>query len=115
MTARTPGPWVVNTSFEFIMPLSHVGRKHGAAVDDVYDRDYYAQVIASAYSDRHGRGDAKANLAFIVEACNSHDALVSRCERYRVALIAVEQALADEGGKWLFDLHKVVSVALQGD
>ena len=52
----------------YIVPASHFKRPIGAAVDDIRDRDHYAQVIAVVRGDRHGRGSQKDHAALIAAA-----------------------------------------------
>lgn len=78
---HTPGPWAVAWDFS-IIPEAHIKRALGGASDDDIDRDKFAQTIARADLDRHGRGDRMANAKMLaagptlfnmVRWCVNHD------------------------------------------
>jgi hypothetical protein len=58
-------------------------------------------------------GDQEANAAFIVQACNSHDALVEAC---KAALELVKRDVTDEGrtltGEWMAEVYAKLRAAL---
>lgn len=102
----TPGPWQVHPEFSrYVVPADHAGRAIGGAVDDAYDRDYFAHQIALTICDRHCRGDYHANARLIAaapELLDAIDALAARAaelEGYRRAYISndlMEVSLAAE-------------------
>lgn len=77
MTARTPGPWYVDKPFQ--EPGVYIAGPSTALICKLYEPDantfYYDQRVAS-----------EANAAFIVLACNSHDALTAENAALREAL-----------------------------
>lgn len=71
MPARTPGPWSVGDA---------TGRMVVREVPDMCDGgDYYSVAVTTAHS-LLPEGEALANTAFIVEACNQHEALKRRAD-----------------------------------
>ena len=64
---RTPGPWIAGDSGVFAGPYMKSGERFQVCA---------ASHIIMGNTPRDER--TKADMAFIVEACNSHDSLVSR-------------------------------------
>lgn len=83
MAERTPTPWVAIWKGQYIVPSDHAKRAIGCSIDCDYDRDHYAQEIASLRDDDHGRGSAEANAAFIVKAVNAFDDLTAALKEAR--------------------------------
>jgi hypothetical protein len=75
---HTPTPWATFRGWpDEIIPACDADKKNGCSVYDEQDKERYAQHIARCVTDRHGRGDGKANAAHIVRCVNAHDALVA--------------------------------------
>lgn len=72
--AHTPTPWHVqdNTDFSGGLQLRIDSELHGAV----------AVVTSAEYAGQKVDPEHYANAAFIVRACNSHDALVAFLEKY---------------------------------
>ncbi len=84
----------------YVVPVEHVHRLVGGSSDPAFDRDNYAQKIASLGADRHGRGLPLANARRIVQCWNAHDSLA--------------RSLADMID-WLDDGNRVLSDACRAD
>lgn len=78
MTEHTKTPWYTMNS-------------EGQGMMASYDESTQSATIAITYD--HGNMDAQANAAFIVQACNAHDALVEALER--IAAIRIKEAPED--------------------
>lgn len=92
MSARTPGPWHVaadehdNLLFPlFITPYTTDDTRF--AVATVGMQNYHACGLEDA------KREARANAAFIVEACNAHDGLVARVAELEEQRDAMAEAL----------------------
>ncbi len=88
MKARTPGPWSVGDTTGRMVVREVPGMCDGG--------DYYSVAVTTAHS-LLSVAEAKANAAFIVEACNQYDELERRvdiAEQMAAALRACQFALA---------------------
>ncbi len=78
--SHTATPWAVVEGWPIkIVPAGQELRPIGGSIDARRDRENYGQVIGCTESSirRYPLAVQKANAAFIVRACNAHDALVS--------------------------------------
>lgn len=101
MSQHTPGPWRISGC--------QLGKKllieHG-------DSDTFSPIIGSVYDDE-GRLPQKANAAFIVRACNSHDGLVTALKEIATVegtCTITNGTLSFEDGSTL-DLCKLIDAA----
>ena len=86
---HTPTPWVI-----------------GPNNLDIRDGKHEDNIVSLKYQDHVSCEQQEANAAFIVRACNSHDALVEACKEMLGALMIMEapgldkykQALAQAEG-----------------
>jgi len=93
--SATARPWAVHPHFpEYIVPADHINRPMGGSVDEDFDRDHYANIIAEAraygefdkFAHHSSKVDARLTAALIVRAVNLHDELVRALEDAFMAL-----------------------------
>lgn len=98
---RTKGPWAVGEK----------GRMIVREVPGMCDGgDYYSVAVTTAHSLLLD-DEAKANAAFIVLACNSHDALVEALEGLLKAEHARDAALCGHDGRAILNASNRMSIA----
>lgn len=95
--SHTPTPWANHVNFhEYIVPLTDQDKAVGASSNGERDKRY-AKVIARIdwesletedFKHRIWKEEGEANAAFIVQACNAHDALVEALTLSQEALTA---------------------------
>lgn len=103
MNKHTSTPWS-SWNDHVIIPAAHAGRKIGGSTNNKEDREDFAHEICriSRNSNHYTADEASANAAFIVKACNSHDALVEALKLAKIGIeCAAEKARDYDDDSWI--------------
>ena len=109
MTTRTPGPWRFDKVRDNRGAHCQLqGPWSGCSAEIIAD---LPTVVVDFPKGFHATFDhTAANAAFIVEACNTHDALVARCERLEAALIrAIDHATRKSDYDWIGEAYAALA------